>query len=49
MSKPEHPAAKIHPAPHKMVETVLSYKPKPKSAPAKKRAKARKKIEKERG
>lgn len=49
MTKPPHPASKIHPALHKMVETVLAYKPKPKSAPAKKRAKARKKIEKERG
>jgi hypothetical protein len=49
MSKPEHPASKIHPALHKMVEAVLAYRPKPKSAPAKKRARVRKKIEKERG
>ena len=42
----EHPG--LH-ALHKIVDTVLAHKPKPKSEPAKKRARARKKIEKERG
>lgn len=47
MTKPP-PHHEIPDALHRIVDTVLAYKPKPKSAPAKKRAKKRKKIEKER-
>ena len=47
MAKPP-PHHQIPDALHRIVDTVLSHKPKPKSAPAKKRAKAKKKIEKQR-
>lgn len=40
--KPHH----LHPAFHKLVDAVLAHKPKPKSKPAKRRHRERKKIEK---
>jgi hypothetical protein len=48
MAKPP-PHHKIPHELHRIVDVVLSHKPKPKSAPAKKRARRRKKIEKQRG
>ena len=48
MAKPP-PHHKIPHELHRIVDVVLAHKPKPKSKPAKKRARVRKKLEKQRG
>jgi hypothetical protein len=44
MTKPPPPHDLLPDELHRVVDTVLAHKPKPKSAPAKKRARKRKKL-----